>query len=124
MRFWDAVASCLSHYAVFAGRAGRHEFWWFAGFSGLALLGLAVAAAEMPAFVPAAQALALGLIVPLAAVTVRRLHDTGRSGALAFLVLVPAIGAVALAILLSRRGEAGENRFGDDPRYTIFAIAG
>jgi uncharacterized membrane protein YhaH (DUF805 family) len=43
----------------------------------------------------------LGLIVPTAAVQVRRLHDASRPGLLALLWLVPFGGLVVLALSLS-----------------------
>ncbi|WP_436280732.1 DUF805 domain-containing protein [Rhizobium sp. LjRoot258] len=33
MSFTEAVLSVFSKYAVFSGRAGRPEFWWFALFN-------------------------------------------------------------------------------------------
>ncbi|MDT8344101.1 MAG: DUF805 domain-containing protein [Thermohalobaculum sp.] len=123
MRFTDAVLRCLGQFATFSGRSGRHEFWWFALFAAMAALGLMLAADEVPGLAPLAQLLGLGLVPPLAAVTVRRLHDTGLTGPVALIALVPGVGTFALAVLLARRGESHANRFGDDPRYVIWAIA-
>ncbi|MCL5776752.1 DUF805 domain-containing protein [Limibaculum sp. FT325] len=124
MRFWEAVAACLGGFATFTGRSGRREFWWFAGFVFFASALLAALAAEVPAFAPIAHIAIVTLAVPLAAVTVRRLHDIGRPGGLALLVLVPVAGVLVLGQMLARRGEPGDNRFGDDPRYTVFEVAG
>jgi uncharacterized membrane protein YhaH (DUF805 family) len=63
------------------------------------------------------------LIVPLIAVTVRRLHDLGLSGwwlvALPIGAAIPAVdGLVPFAhmIVMALPGRKGTNRFGDDPR--------
>jgi uncharacterized membrane protein YhaH (DUF805 family) len=75
----------LKHYADFNGRAPRAEYWWYALF--VSLTGLAVALLDFSAFLPIAGNFGpltllfmFGLVSPGLAVTVRRLHDTGRSG--------------------------------------------
>ncbi|AWB77040.1 DUF805 domain-containing protein [Stenotrophomonas maltophilia] len=109
----------LVRYAQFSGRASRSEFWWFqlfvvivlipsnvlgfiAGYTGsstLALISTGVGALVW-----------LAIIVPLIAVTVRRLHDTDRSGWWYLLMLVPIVGLVVLVFLLLP-GTPGNNRF-------------
>jgi len=51
----------------------------------------------------------LALLVPSLSVTVRRLHDTGRSGWWLLIALV----------FLVQDGEAGANRFGASPKAVI-----
>ena len=52
-------------------------------------------------------------LVPGIAMTVRRLHDTGRSGLHYLFVFIPLAGAVILLVLmLSRTRHPHENRFG------------
>lgn len=77
----------------------------------------------------------LGLAVPLAAVTVRRLHDMGMTGWVLLSVPVAGVAAagglvphtVALAVVgavlgaCARRGRPGGNRHGADPRASAVA---
>ena len=49
-------------------------------------------------------------------VTVRRLHDTDRSGWWYWIVLVPFVGAVILFIFMVLDGTPGPNTFGKDPK--------
>lgn len=49
-------------------------------------------------------------------ITVRRLHDTDRSGWWVLLILIPIIGDIVLLIFLCQKGTEGENRFGKDPK--------
>ena len=60
------------NYVNFSGRAQRSEFWWFTLFSFIvqALLNLAPVVGWI---------FSLAVLLPSLAVTVRRLHDTGRS---------------------------------------------
>ena len=50
------------------------------------------------------------------AVTVKRLHDRGRTGWFFLIALIPVIGFIWLAVeLMFLKGTSGENRFGPDP---------
>jgi uncharacterized membrane protein YhaH (DUF805 family) len=52
------------------------------------------------------------------AVSVKRLHDLGRSGWLYLISLVPGIGSLILLVMLGfRDGERGDNRFGISMKY-------
>jgi hypothetical protein len=85
-------------YAVFRGRARRKEFGFF-------LLGLL----ESDALI---GLLILGSYLPFLAVSVRRLHDTDRSG---WWILCP----VAPFIFFCFGGTRGKNRFGADPKAAV-----
>ena len=74
MNFGQALSSCLSKYATFAGRASRPEFWWFFLFQILISLAASMLGETINSLV------ALGLLLPALAVGTRRLHDIGRSG--------------------------------------------
>jgi uncharacterized membrane protein YhaH (DUF805 family) len=49
------------------------------------------------------------------AVSIQRLHDTGHTGWSLFVLLIPVLGPIWLAVQLARRGVEGPNRFGPDP---------
>ena len=56
------------------------------------------------------------ILIPSLAVAVRRLHDIGKSGWMLFIGLIPLVGAIWLLILLLRDSEAGENKYGPNPK--------
>lgn len=58
----------------------------------------------------------LFLFIPALAVTIRRLHDTDRSGWWIFISLVPLIGFIVLLVFWCSEGTRGPNRFGPDPK--------
>jgi len=58
----------------------------------------------------------LFILLPALGVTVRRLHDTGRSGWWILIALVPIIGAIALLIFFVQDSDPGTNRFGPPPK--------
>jgi len=84
MNMVDAVKSVLTQYVGFGGRARRSEFWYWKLATILAsivvgvidtILGLGADGSG-----PISLLLTFAIFIPDLAVTVRRLHDTGRSG--------------------------------------------
>ncbi len=94
-------------YAVFRGRARRKEFGFFllSCFIVLFILGL-LKSDEL------FGVLLLGSYLPFLAVSVRRLHDTDRSG---WWILCP----IAPFIFFCFGGTRGKNRFGADPKAAV-----
>ena len=60
----------------------------------------------------------LATLLPSISITVRRLHDTGKSGWLALLWFIPVLGAIAVLVFCAMEGEVGENQYGFDPGET------
>lgn len=89
-----AVVTCLRAFAVFDGRAGRPEYWWFF----LAVV-LAAGVATLVSEVLGSVILLL-LALPLVAAGARRLHDAGHSGWWQLLAVVP-FGAVVPLVMLA-----------------------
>lgn len=115
MGFPDAVRSALSQYAVFSGRARRAEYWWFVLFYVIAYVVAAVIDQALGAPV-LTLIVALGLLVPSLAVSVRRLHDTDRSGWWLLLGLIP-FGGIVVLVFECLDGQPGPNRYGPSPKY-------
>jgi uncharacterized membrane protein YhaH (DUF805 family) len=123
--FGQAIRSVLSKYATFRGRARRSEFWWWVLFvtvvNLLAVmvdqrLGLRVLPNSRVQYGWVTLVVWLALLVPDVAVTVRRLHDTGRSGWWWLLSLLYCVGGLVVLAFCSRDSEAGTNRFGPEPK--------
>lgn len=96
MTLAGAITTCLRKYVVFSGRATRAEFWWWV----LAVVIASIAASIADSVINGltrgnidgvlSGIFALAVLLPNLAVTVRRLHDIGKSGwwLLAWIVLV------------------------------------
>ena len=111
----QAILSGFRNYANFDGRASRSEYWWFYGFFVALLLAIFVASvAWMPALFFLWGVYIAAMLLPLLAVTVRRLHDVDRPGNWAALALIPFAG-VRLTRMLAQPGTPGPNRYGPDP---------
>jgi len=112
----------LRKYAVFAGRAGRKEFWTFGLiqvliFFALKRIDFLIGTVDHDSGVGLVSAVyELATLLPVIAVAVRRLHDTNRSGWWYFIIFIPVFGIVQLLIFAAQGSQMGENRYGPDPR--------
>jgi uncharacterized membrane protein YhaH (DUF805 family) len=109
-------------FAVFTGRAQRKEYWMFLLINLLITFGLAfIDGATGLGDVQSGYGLLSGLytlavLIPGLAVSVRRLHDTGRSGWWVLVALIPVIGALILLIMMVRDSDPGQNQYGPNPK--------
>lgn len=119
MSFADAIKSVLSQYATFSGRARRSEYWfWFLAYFIVAIVASFIdqamgVKAGQPG--PAVIVLALALLLPNLAVTVRRLHDTDRSGWWILIGAIPLVGAIVLLVFYVSDSK-GNNKYGKSPK--------
>jgi uncharacterized membrane protein YhaH (DUF805 family) len=70
----------LRKYAQFSGRAPRAEYWWFYLFYIIAYVAASIIDGILGTFGILIIFVALGLVIPVLAVGVRRLHDIDRTG--------------------------------------------
>ncbi|MCW2673094.1 MAG: hypothetical protein JWP14_1683 [Frankiales bacterium] len=125
MDLMTAVNTVLKQkYADFSGRARRSEYWYFALAYTIALIGIEIVAFILTAiakplgilgFLVLAVVL-IGIIVPSLAVSVRRLHDTGKSGWFLLIGLIPFVGGLILLIFTVMDSTPGPNQYGPNPK--------
>ncbi|HEX6195588.1 MAG TPA: DUF805 domain-containing protein [Jiangellaceae bacterium] len=107
----------LKKYVIFEGRARRQEFWMFTLVNIIILAALAILMQAVGNIFTVLYVLyALAVFLPSLAVTVRRLHDTGRSGFWVFISLIPLVGSIILIVFLAIAGDQGDNAYGPDPK--------
>ena len=139
------VDTLKNRYAQFNGRASRSEFWYFALFSLIisiifavldSVLGtgytyevatnsLATATTEA-ASVSVTQTIgylqsfyALAVMIPTIAISIRRLHDLGKSGWWILLGVIPLVNLIGIFVLLFfyvQDSQPGENEYGPNPK--------
>ncbi len=114
----------LKKYAVFSGRARRKEYWMFFLFN--LIIGFVLSFIESLAGIAAESGMSvlttlysLAVLIPSIAVSVRRLHDTNRSGWWLFIALVPIIGAIVLLVFMVQDSQPDENQYGPNPKAVI-----
>ena len=116
MGFTGALVTCLRRAITFSGRASRREFWCFTVFYlWLWLVGFAFLF-SVPLLALAFLLMGFSAVLPLVAVTVRRLHDVNRSALWLLLALVPFVGSYAVSIFLLLPGSGGPNAYGPEPQ--------
>jgi uncharacterized membrane protein YhaH (DUF805 family) len=109
----------LRRYFEFSGRSRRKEYWMFYLLNVLVALfvGLVFVAGDYSEMILWLGCLyGLATLIPGLAVTIRRLHDCGRSGWSLLWGLVPIFGGIALLYFYTDEGDPGPNRFGEDPK--------
>lgn len=95
----------------FSGRSGRSEYWMF--FAVNLALGVVLNVVDAITGFPVLGVLFMLLVLlPGIAITIRRLHDTDRSGWWMLISLVPIVGAIAVLVLMALKGTEGSNQFG------------
>ena len=115
------------NFSNFSGRARRKEFWMWYLFYVIVLIvamildGVLGTGFEIGYGVTTPYGwiyiiAALAHVIPGLAVSVRRLHDVGKSGWFMFISLIPIIGGIWLLVLMCTDGDSSENAYGPSPK--------
>ena len=98
----------LKQYADFKGRARRKEYWMFYLFNVIIALSFEFVCGLI-GMSDLNNVYTLAVLLPSIAVSVRRVHDIGKSG---WYLLIPIYNLV----LVLTEGEKCENKYGPDPK--------
>lgn len=119
------------NYANFKGRARRKEYWMFSLIFTVLLIALMTIMFSVLSFsdetgIETGPGVYLTVIlvivflfahfIPSIAVTVRRLHDTGNSGWLYLICLIPYIGSIIIFVFTLLDSQDKENKWGPNPK--------
>jgi len=139
------VDTLKNRYAQFKGRASRSEFWYFVLFNLVVSIVLAIldgvlgtsysydiatntmaTATTEAASVSVTQTIGylqsfygLAVLIPSIAVSIRRLHDLGKSGWWILLGVIPLVNFIGFFVLLYfyvQDSQPGENEYGPNPK--------
>ena len=112
----------FKQYVDFSGRARRTEYWMFVLFNIIFAIAAMIldnvlgTAMQGIGYGPIYGLYVLALLIPGLAVSVRRLHDVGKSGWMFLIVLIPLVGAIWLLVLFCKDGQQGNNKWGQNPK--------
>lgn len=125
MNLLDAIKSGFRNYARFSGRARRSEFWFWVLFNVLvSLVGSgfdnALGLANSTGNGPFQGLFALALIVPNLAMGWRRMHDTGKNGAMYLIGIIPVIGWILVIVWACQDSQPGQNQYGPSPKPALY----
>lgn len=131
MSFTEALRVCFRKYFDFSGRGSRPEYWWFTLFVVVGSVATTVLDGVLFGFdadlsdfakTPFGSVFALGTAIPSVSATVRRLHDTGRSGWAILLSGIPLLAVTILAIIYLAEEEALLDASGSLPFGTLLLV--
>lgn len=107
----------FENYANFEGRARRKEYWMFVLAYYLIIFALIFISSLLPEMIGGLlfAIFLIAIIVPTIAVTIRRMHDVGKSG---WYCLIPYYNLYLCCI----DGEKGPNQYGADPKNQLESI--
>ena len=109
--FVKAIKLFFLYALNFKGRSSRSEYWWMFLVTGLA--------SGVLSSIPVIGGLAsLAILVPTVAVSIRRLHDTGKSGWFMLMGLIPVVGFFIMLIFYCKVGQPEANQWGPSTQYT------
>ena len=115
MTFSEAIKTGFQKFLDFDGRAGRAEFWLWVLFLTLARIIFYILDPASLSGGPVSMVFSIVTFLPSLAVSVRRIHDVGKSGWWLFCFGVPLVGWFFTLMWMITRGNIGENLYGDDP---------
>ena len=119
------IDTVRNRYVDFKGRAGRREFWYFTLFYLIiaVILGIidslvfgSVSENGTPSAGVLGSIFSLALLLPSLGISIRRLHDIGKSGWWLLIGLVPLIGCIVLLIFYIKDSQPGTNQYGPNPK--------
>jgi len=116
--FVNAWLKMLANFSDFKGRSSRADYWWAVVGNLIISIVLGLIGGLLGSFGSVLVTLiSLVLAVPGIALTVRRLHDIGKSGWFVFISLVPLVGVILLIVWLAKVGDEDDNQYGSNPKY-------
>ena len=117
----DWYLKAFKQYATFDGRAQRAEYWYFMLFYFIGFIIVTIVDSFIGTYNVEAGMGVLGGIfmlvhfLPSIGVSIRRLHDIGKSGWWYLLILIPLIGSIVLLIFFVLDSKE-DNVYGPNPK--------
>ena len=131
----------LKNYANFKGRARRKEYWMFVLINVIIYIAFMILiiiievisgviyVSDLKIIITSLMTLftvtpfsvilslyVLAILVPSLAVSVRRLHDIGKSGWFILISLIPIVGSIILLVWACQEGMPEANEYGENPK--------
>jgi uncharacterized membrane protein YhaH (DUF805 family) len=120
----NAKTILTQNYCNFNDRARRSEYWLFVLFNIIVEIILSAIGAIL-VYVLKNQIISFSLLslysliifIPGLALTIRRLHDTGKSGWYILVALIPIVGGIIVLYFLVQDSQQEQNEYGISPKY-------
>jgi uncharacterized membrane protein YhaH (DUF805 family) len=102
----------FKHYVDFNGRDTRKEFWMYELFNVIFGMFFYILSLFSHDLIILYFLWVLASFLPTLAITVRRLHDIGKSGWWILIDFIPIVGVIVLIVFLATPGNAESNKYG------------
>jgi len=117
------IDTIKNRFADFEGRASRSEYWYFALFNFVVFMGAGFLAGILGTISSRLTMVVMGILsifmiaifIPGLSLAVRRLHDTGKSGWMLLLGVIPLVGPIILLVFYVTESTPGINEYGPNP---------
>ena len=106
----------LKKWKDFDGRARRREYWMFVLFMAIFAIVAGIIDGILGTVCVFVGLYYLAMLLPMIAVSVRRMHDIGKSGWWLFITFVPVIGSLWYLFLTIQDGQPRSNQYGEIPK--------
>ena len=112
-------------YSDFKGRARRKEYFMFGVINAVFSIGCMLLSfglsnwLDSPAFIAIYVLYMLVSLLPSLAVSVRRMHDIGKSGWMLLVGFIPLVGSIWMIILLITDSDPQNNQYGPNPKEEL-----
>ena len=113
---FDYFVDVFKKYAVFNGRSRRAEYWYFALFSTIISILLEIISFFVLKNLIIVYLYDLAVLIPGLAVSIRRVHDIGKSGWFILINLIPIVGFIIWIVYMATDSQPGENKYGQNPK--------
>ena len=101
-------------FATADGRASKREYWTFVLINLAVSIALNILAKQIGLISIVGLLFSLAIFIPSVAVGIRRLHDSGKTGWLLLIGVIPVLGWLALLYLMLQDSD-GNNAYGAPP---------
>lgn len=109
--FAEAIQNVFRHYVDFKGRAVKSEYWYYFLFNTIVSAIFGILSKGSDVFDTISLIYSLAVFLPGLAVSVRRLHDVGKSGTYLLIELIPLVGWIMVLYQLAQNS-APDNEYG------------
>jgi len=123
----EAISKGFSGICDYSSRSRRSEYWYMVLFNFIieTILSILFNASKNSSFgtivaivIIIYSFIMLLIVLPL---SIRRLHDIGKSGWFFLIILIPLIGAFILLFFFCQDSQPESNEYGPSPKYTSVA---
>lgn len=120
--FGKAITLYFKNYVNFKGRASKSEYWWLFLFSMIINILSYIITYNLPILGSALSSLiTIAFLLPSLSLSIRRLHDTGKSWVYMFMGLIPIAGPIIMLITYLKDSD-GDNQWGPGPIAPVYDV--